>query len=85
MPKACVYFNSISSIRTGQADRTLHPGEQMENIYMYTHMYRVDNYNFVIMDGRANDTLKSLLARYKLIPPFFQGATRGDANHIFVS
>lgn len=30
-------------------------------------MYRIDNYNFVIMEDRANDTLKSLLVRYKLI------------------
>lgn len=57
-------------------------GNRIENVYG-----RIYNYNSVIMDGRANDTLKSLLALYKLmyLRSFKDSAQRGNGNHIFVS
>lgn len=68
--KACVYFDSVSIIK---ADREItielmfFPRKrEKRNIYIYyICIYvceRLCNYNFVIMDGLANDTLKSLLA-----------------------
>jgi len=83
--KACVYIYSISIIDclARLANRTrASPGNRIDNAYG-----RIRNCNFVIMDSRANYTLKSLLVLNKLmhLRSFKDCAQRGNCNHIFVS